>query len=36
MRTRLGIPGYESTGPHETALELLKVIGVTETQTAAT
>ncbi len=32
MRTRLGIPGYESTGPKETALELLKVIGVTESQ----
>jgi hypothetical protein len=30
MRTRLGIPGYESVGPHETALELLRVIGVTE------
>jgi hypothetical protein len=28
MRTRLGIPGYETTGPKETALELLKVIGV--------
>ncbi len=36
MRTRLGIPGYESTGPHETALELLRVIGVTENQTATT
>jgi len=32
MRTRLGIPGYESKGPHETALELLRVIGVTESQ----
>ncbi len=30
MRTRLGIPGYESTGPKETALELLKIIGVEE------
>ena len=30
MRTRLGIPGYESNGPKETALELLKIIGVTE------
>jgi hypothetical protein len=36
MRTRLGIPGYESRGPHETALELLKVIGVTESQPATT
>jgi hypothetical protein len=36
MRTRLGIPGYESSGPHETALELLKVIGVTESQPATT
>jgi hypothetical protein len=35
MRTRLGIPGYETTGPQETALELLKVIGVTESQTIA-
>ncbi len=30
MRTRLGIPGYETSGPHEAALELLKIIGVTE------
>jgi hypothetical protein len=30
MRTRLGIPGYESGGPHEAALELLRIIGVTE------
>jgi hypothetical protein len=30
MRTRLGIPGYETTGPKETAMELLKVIGVKE------
>ncbi|MEI6047282.1 MAG: phosphoenolpyruvate carboxykinase [Bacteroidota bacterium] len=30
MRTRLGIPGYESSGPREAALELLKIIGVTE------
>ncbi len=28
MRTRLGIPGYESSGPHEAAMELLKIIGV--------
>jgi len=32
MRTRLGIPGYESSGPRETALELLKIIGVTDSQ----
>jgi hypothetical protein len=32
MRTRLGIPGYETTGPRETALELLKIIGVSESQ----
>ena len=30
MRTRLGIPGYESTGPKEAAMELLKIIGVTD------
>jgi hypothetical protein len=30
MRTRLGIPGYESTGPRDAALALLKIIGVTE------
>jgi hypothetical protein len=30
MRTRLGIPGYESSGPKDAALELLKIIGVTE------
>jgi len=30
MRTRLGIPGYESNGPQEAALALLKIIGVTE------
>ncbi|MBI5009338.1 MAG: phosphoenolpyruvate carboxykinase [Bacteroidia bacterium] len=30
MRTRLGIPGYESSGPREAALALLKIIGVTE------
>ena len=32
MRTRLGIPGYETTGPHETAMELLRIIGVTDHQ----
>jgi energy-coupling factor transporter ATP-binding protein EcfA2 len=30
MRTRLGIPGYESSGPRDAALELLRIIGVTE------
>jgi hypothetical protein len=30
MRTRLGIPGYETSGPREAALELLRIIGVTE------
>ena len=30
MRTRLGIPGFETNGPSEAALELLKIIGVTE------
>jgi energy-coupling factor transporter ATP-binding protein EcfA2 len=30
MRTRLGIPGFESTGPREAALELLRIIGVTK------
>jgi hypothetical protein len=30
MRTRLGIPGYESTGPRDAAIELLRIIGVTE------
>jgi hypothetical protein len=30
MRTRLGIKGYESSGPKEAALELLKIIGVSE------
>jgi hypothetical protein len=28
MRTRLGIPGYESSGPKEAAKELLKIIGI--------
>jgi len=28
MRTRLGIPGYESSGPREAALELLRIIGI--------
>jgi hypothetical protein len=30
MRTRLGIQGYETSGPREAATELLKIIGVTE------
>ncbi len=30
MRTRLGIPGYESSGPRDAATELLRIIGVTE------
>jgi hypothetical protein len=30
MRTRLGIPGYETSGPKEAATELLKIIGITE------
>ena len=30
MRTRLGIQGYESSGPRDAALELLRIIGVTE------
>ena len=30
MRTRLGIPGYESSGPKEAATELLRIIGVSE------
>ena len=30
MRTRLGIAGFETNGPREAALELLKIIGVTE------
>ena len=29
MRTRLGIPGYESNGPREAAMALLRIIGVT-------
>ena len=29
MRTRLGIPGYESSGPKEAAMALLRIIGVT-------
>ena len=29
MRTRLGIQGYETSGPREAALELLKIIGAT-------
>jgi len=30
MRTRLGIIGYETTGPREAAMELLKIIGETQ------
>jgi hypothetical protein len=30
MSTRLGIPGYESSGPREAAIELLRIIGVSE------
>jgi hypothetical protein len=30
MRTRLGIPGYETDGPKEAATELLKIIGVSD------
>jgi len=30
MRTRLGIIGYETTGPREAAIELLKIIGETQ------
>jgi energy-coupling factor transporter ATP-binding protein EcfA2 len=30
MRTRLGIPGYEASGPRDAAMELLKIIGITE------
>lgn len=30
MRTRLGITGYETSGPREAAKELLKIIGATE------
>jgi hypothetical protein len=30
MRTRLGIPGYEASGPREAATELLKIIGIRE------
>jgi hypothetical protein len=29
MRTRLGIRGYETSGPREAAIELLKIIGAT-------
>jgi hypothetical protein len=28
MRTRLGIPGYETSGPKEAAMELLRIIGI--------
>ena len=30
MRTRLGIPGYETSGPRDAAIELLRIIGFTE------
>jgi len=30
MRTRLGIQGYETAGPKEAAIELLKIIGASE------
>lgn len=30
MRTRLGIPGFETSGPREAATELLRIIGFTE------
>jgi hypothetical protein len=30
MRTRLGIVGYESNGPKEAAMALLRIIGVTD------
>lgn len=30
MRTRLGIQGYESSGPKEAATELLRIIGISE------
>ena len=30
MRTRLGIHGYETSGPHEAAKELLRIIGASE------
>ncbi len=30
MRTRLGIQGYETSGPREAAMELLKIIGATQ------
>lgn len=33
MRTRLGIPGYETKGPKEAATELLKIIGIGSPQT---
>jgi hypothetical protein len=29
MRTRLGIPGYETSGPKEAAEDLLRIIGIT-------
>jgi energy-coupling factor transporter ATP-binding protein EcfA2 len=30
MRTKLGIPGFETSGPQEAARELLKIIGISE------
>ena len=30
MKTRLGIPGFETKGPKEAATELLRIIGVSE------
>ena len=30
MRTRLGISGYETSGPKEAATELLRIIGISE------
>jgi hypothetical protein len=30
MRTRLGVPGYETKGPREAATELLRIIGVSD------
>jgi hypothetical protein len=32
MRTRLGIPGYESSGPKEAAMALLRIIGVIDAE----
>jgi hypothetical protein len=30
MRTRLGVPGFESSGPKEAATELLRIIGISK------